>query len=162
MTDLKHYKMLIDGEWVGASDGAMFESFNPTTGKVWAMIPEATAEDVDRAVRAADRAFNHGPWSSMTATQRGHCLRKLADLLVDKSVLSVQSRPSTPANCSRKPAGRPSISPSSFTSLLVAPTRSTARPCRSTNPTCLFSRGANRLASLPQWFRGTPSCFCLR
>jgi (Z)-2-((N-methylformamido)methylene)-5-hydroxybutyrolactone dehydrogenase len=85
MTDLKHYKMLIDGEWVGASDGAEFESVNPTTGKVWAMIPEATADDVDRAVRAADRAFNHGPWSTMTATQRGHCLRKLADLLVEKS-----------------------------------------------------------------------------
>lgn len=85
MTDLKHYKMLIDGEWVGASDGAAFESVNPTTGKVWAMIPEATADDVDRAVRAADRAFNHGPWSTMTATQRGHCLRKLADLLAGKS-----------------------------------------------------------------------------
>ena len=56
MTDLHHYKMLIDGDWVGASDGAMFESFNPTTGKVWAMIPEATEDDVDRAVRAADRA----------------------------------------------------------------------------------------------------------
>ena len=85
MTDLKHYKMLIDGEWVGASDGAAFESVNPTTGKVWAMIPEATADDVDRAVRAADRAFNHGSWSTMTATQRGHCLRKLADLLAGKS-----------------------------------------------------------------------------
>ena len=85
MTDLKHYKMLIDGAWVAASNGAEFESVNPTTGKVWAMIPEATTDDVDRAVQAADRAFNHGPWSTMTATQRGHCLRKLADLLVDKS-----------------------------------------------------------------------------
>ena len=85
MTDLKHYKMLIDGEWVYASDGAAFESVNPTTGRVWAMIPEATADDVDRAVRAADRAFNHGPWSTMSATQRGHCLRRLGDLLADKS-----------------------------------------------------------------------------
>ena len=85
MTDLKHYKMLIDGAWVGASDGAVFESANPTTGKVWAMIPEATAEDVDRAVRAADRAFNHGPWSTMSASQRGKCLRRLGDLLADRS-----------------------------------------------------------------------------
>ncbi len=85
MTDLKHYKMLIDGEWVGASDGALFESINPTTGKAWAMIPEATADDVDRAVRAADRAFNHGAWPGMTATQRGQCLRRLADLLLEKS-----------------------------------------------------------------------------
>ena len=85
MTDLKHYKMLIDGDWVGASDGAAFESVNPTTGKVWAMIPEATADDVDRAVRAADRAFHHDPWPAMTATQRGQCLRRLADLLLEKS-----------------------------------------------------------------------------
>ena len=85
MAELKHYKMLIDGSWADASDGATFESVNPTTGKVWAMIPEATAEDVDRAVQAADRAFNHGPWPTMTPTQRGHCLRKLADLLAEKS-----------------------------------------------------------------------------
>ena len=85
MMDLKHYKMLIDGEWVGASDGAAFESVNPTNGRVWAMIPEATAEDVDRAVQAADRAFNHGAWPDMTATQRGQCLRRLADLLLEQS-----------------------------------------------------------------------------
>ncbi len=85
MTDIKHYRMLIDGEWVGAADGKFFESVNPTTGRVWAMVPEATAEDVDRAVRAADRAFSVGPWPEMTPTQRGHCLRRLGDLLADKS-----------------------------------------------------------------------------
>jgi acyl-CoA reductase-like NAD-dependent aldehyde dehydrogenase len=85
MTDIKYYKMLIDGAWVGASDARMFESVNPTTGKVWAMIPEATTEDVDRAVRAADRAFSEGTWPAMTPTQRGQCLRRLGDLLANKS-----------------------------------------------------------------------------
>jgi (Z)-2-((N-methylformamido)methylene)-5-hydroxybutyrolactone dehydrogenase len=85
MTNLKHYKMLIDGERVEASDGAAFESINPTTGEAWALIPEATADDVDRAVRAADRAFNYGAWPAMTATQRGHCLRRLADLLLENA-----------------------------------------------------------------------------
>jgi acyl-CoA reductase-like NAD-dependent aldehyde dehydrogenase len=85
MTDIKHYRMLIDGAWVGASDGKTFESVNPTTGQVWAMIPEATAEDVDRAVRAADRAFSEGAWPAMTPTQRGQCLRRLGDLLADTS-----------------------------------------------------------------------------
>ena len=85
MTDIKHYRMLIDGAWVGASDGKTFASVNPTTGQVWAMIPEATADDVDRAVRAADRAFSAGPWPDMTPTQRGHCLRRLGDLLADTS-----------------------------------------------------------------------------
>ncbi len=85
MAEAKTYKMLIDGDWVAASDGRTFESFNPATGKVWSFIPEATADDVDRAVRAADRAGREGPWSKMTPTQRGQCLRRLGDLLADKS-----------------------------------------------------------------------------
>ena len=85
MTDYTHYKMLIDGQWVPASDSAKFNSLNPTTGKVWATVPEATAEDVDRAVRAADRAFNQGPWPAMSASERGHCLRRLAMLLAERS-----------------------------------------------------------------------------
>jgi acyl-CoA reductase-like NAD-dependent aldehyde dehydrogenase len=82
---MKTYKMLIDGEWVSAADGATFPSANPATGENWAQIPEATAEDVDRAVRAAHRACYEGPWSKMSATERGHCLRRLADLLADRS-----------------------------------------------------------------------------
>ena len=85
MTDIRSYKMLIDGEWVAASDGAMFDSVNPSTGQIWSRVPEATEEDVDRAVRAADRAFTKGPWSKMTPTERGKCLRRLAELLAEKS-----------------------------------------------------------------------------
>ena len=85
MTDIRDYRMLIDGAWVTASDGATFDSVNPATGEVWARVPEATAEDVDRAVRAADRAFSDGPWAAMTPTQRGRCLRRLGDLLEAKS-----------------------------------------------------------------------------
>ena len=85
MTDVKRYKMLIDGEWVDASDGGTFDSVNPATGRVWSRVPEATAADVDRAVRAADRAFTSGPWAAMLPTQRGKCLRKLGDLLAEKS-----------------------------------------------------------------------------
>lgn len=84
---MKTYKMLIDGDWVDASDGGTFTSSNPSTGEEWARVPEATAEDVDRAVRAAHMACYQGPWSRMTATQRGHCLRRLADLLAEKSEL---------------------------------------------------------------------------
>ena len=85
MTDYTHYKMLIDGQWVSASDGAKFDSLNPTTGKIWATVPEATAQDVDRAVRAADRAFTEGLWPAMSASERGHCLRRLAMLLLERS-----------------------------------------------------------------------------
>lgn len=85
MTDIHTYQMLIDGDWVGASDGKTFDSINPSNGKVWSRVPEATEEDVDRAVRAAHRAFSTGPWAKMTPTERGKCLRRLADLLAEKS-----------------------------------------------------------------------------
>jgi aldehyde dehydrogenase (NAD+) len=85
MDQIRNCQMLIDGEWTGASDGGAFDSTSPITGKVWARVPEATAADVDRAVRAAERAFNSGPWASMTPSQRGRCLRKLGDLLAEKS-----------------------------------------------------------------------------
>jgi acyl-CoA reductase-like NAD-dependent aldehyde dehydrogenase len=77
--------MLIDGNWVNASNGAMFESINPANGQVWSKVPEATESDVNEAVNAAHRAFTTGPWSKMTPTERGKCLRKLGDLLAEKS-----------------------------------------------------------------------------
>ena len=85
MANVKSYQMLIDGKWVNASNGAMFESINPTNGQVWSKVPEATETDVDDAVNAAHRAFLTGPWSKMTPTERGKCLRKLGDLLAEKS-----------------------------------------------------------------------------
>lgn len=85
MGELTTYQMLIDGQWRDASDGVFFKSINPLNDEAWAQIPEATAQDVNDAVDAADRAFNEGPWSKMTPTERGKCLRKLGDLLADKS-----------------------------------------------------------------------------
>ena len=81
---LQTYQMLINGAWVDAADGARFDSHNPATGQVWATVPEATAQDVDNAVRAADAALL-GPWGAMTPTARGKCLSRLADLLAANS-----------------------------------------------------------------------------
>lgn len=85
MTGIPTYQMLIGGAWCAASDGATFETLNPTTGQVWARIPEATEEDVNSAVAAAQEAFTEGPWSKMTPTERGRHLRRLADLLAENS-----------------------------------------------------------------------------
>lgn len=85
MNEIRKCLMLIEGDWVDASDCKTFDSISPVTGTVWARIPEATEADVDRAVRAADRAFTSGPWALMTPSQRGKCLRKLGDLLAEKS-----------------------------------------------------------------------------
>ena len=57
MSELKNYQMFVDGSWIDAAGGVLFESVNPSTGEVWAMIPEANATDVDRAVNAAHHAF---------------------------------------------------------------------------------------------------------
>jgi acyl-CoA reductase-like NAD-dependent aldehyde dehydrogenase len=81
MSDLQKYKMLIGGEWVDSSDGETFESMNPYTGENWALFPRGTKDDADRAVAAARKAFTSGDWPKMTATQRGHLLRKLGDLV---------------------------------------------------------------------------------
>jgi acyl-CoA reductase-like NAD-dependent aldehyde dehydrogenase len=76
---------LINGDWVDSSDGGTFDSVNPTTGEIWSRIPEATEADVNLAVETAHLAFTKGPWSKLTPTERGKCLRKLGDLLAEKS-----------------------------------------------------------------------------
>lgn len=81
--DLTAFKMYIDGEWVEALEGGAFESDNPYTGVPWARIPQGTAKDVDRAVRAAHRAFTSGEWPRLTASRRGELLRKLGDLAIE-------------------------------------------------------------------------------
>ncbi len=53
MAQIETLEMLIDGAWCAASDGVSFDCMDPSTGEVWATIPEATAVDVNRAVDAA-------------------------------------------------------------------------------------------------------------
>jgi acyl-CoA reductase-like NAD-dependent aldehyde dehydrogenase len=85
MTSLASYQLYIDGAWCNASDDATFESINPASGEPWALMPAASEADVDRAVVAAKRALYQGPWSSMTATQRGKLLRRLGDLISENA-----------------------------------------------------------------------------
>ena len=59
-TELAQYQMYIGGKWTDALSGETFESYNPFTAQPWALIPRAGAEDVDRAVQAAYRAFSPG------------------------------------------------------------------------------------------------------
>ena len=75
------YQMYIDGKYVDSASGKWFDSFNPYTGEPWAQIAQGNAEDVDRAVCAAHKAYTDGPWSQLTASQRGLLLHKLGDLV---------------------------------------------------------------------------------
>ncbi len=83
--EVRRYGMLIGGEWLEARSGKTFESMNPYSGRIWAEVPEAGAEDVDRAVRAAREAFDEGPWGKITGTERAHLMRHLADLVAENA-----------------------------------------------------------------------------
>ena len=72
--------MLIDGEWVKTASGKTFETINPASGETLATVAEADREDIDRAVRAARRAF-HGSWSKFKPSHRQRVLLRLADLV---------------------------------------------------------------------------------
>jgi len=74
-------KNLIDGQWVDAVAGMTFETWNPATGEVIAHVCASDQQDVDRAVAAARKAFESGPWPRMSARQRGRLVYKLADLI---------------------------------------------------------------------------------
>ena len=82
---LTTYKMYIDGQWVDGSSGNHFESDDPFRAEPWALIPRGTAADVDRAVRAAHKAFTSGEWPKLTASRRGALLRRLGDLVTERS-----------------------------------------------------------------------------
>jgi phenylacetaldehyde dehydrogenase len=77
----KPRKMLIGGKWVTAVSGKTFPTYNPATGEVLAQVSEGDRADIDLAVKAARKAFDSGPWSRMTASDRGKLVWKLADLL---------------------------------------------------------------------------------
>jgi acyl-CoA reductase-like NAD-dependent aldehyde dehydrogenase len=76
---MRRFQLYIDGKFEDAS--SRFESMDPATEQAWAEMPAASAEDVDRAVRAAHRCLNSDQWRNLNATARGKLLYKLADLV---------------------------------------------------------------------------------
>ena len=74
-------KMLLDGEWVESVTGKMFEAIDPGTGEMLTEVPEASKEDVDRAVAAARKAVDDRRWASIPPARRGQILWTIADKL---------------------------------------------------------------------------------
>ena len=75
-------QMYIDGKWVDALDGARFDVVDPSTGGVIATVPDAKADDVDAAVRAARRTFDDGTWWPGTSErERGRILLRAAEIV---------------------------------------------------------------------------------
>ena len=76
-------QLFIDGRWADAASGRTFETPNPATGEILARVAEGEAEDINRAVKAARRAFEAGPWSRMTPSERGRIIWRIGDLILE-------------------------------------------------------------------------------
>ena len=74
-------KLYIDGEWVEPAGTSTIEVISPLTEEVIATVPEASPDDVDRAVQAARRAFDAGPWPRMTPAERADIMEKISQLI---------------------------------------------------------------------------------
>ncbi|HXW82009.1 MAG TPA: aldehyde dehydrogenase family protein [Acidimicrobiales bacterium] len=77
------HQLFIGGQWVDAASGETFTTPNPATGDALATVASGGAEDIDRAVRAARGAFENGPWSRMTPSERGRIIWKIGDLILE-------------------------------------------------------------------------------
>jgi aldehyde dehydrogenase (NAD+) len=77
-------QLLINNEWRAAASGATMDVVNPATEDVIAQVPSAGGEDLDAAVNAA-RAALGGPWSAMSARERGRLVRKLGERLLERA-----------------------------------------------------------------------------
>ncbi|HYF16788.1 MAG TPA: aldehyde dehydrogenase [Ramlibacter sp.] len=77
---MKTYQLFIDGQWVDAADRQTFPTVNPFNQEPWALIPQATQADVERAVEAAQRAYRT-KWRNTTGLQRAGLILKLVELL---------------------------------------------------------------------------------
>jgi phenylacetaldehyde dehydrogenase len=76
------HKLLIDGEWVEAASGETFASINPATEETLAHVAHGKAEDIERAVRAARKAFaDDSPWRRMNASDRGRLIWRISELI---------------------------------------------------------------------------------
>ena len=80
------HQLLIDGEWVDAASGRTFETINPATEEVLAEVAHGEAEDVNRAVAAARRAFDwDSPWRRMNASDRGRLIWRISELILENA-----------------------------------------------------------------------------
>src|SRR6201982_1908174 len=76
---VRTYQMYINGEWTASKSAKTFPVYDPSTEEIIAQVPDANADDVNRAVGAAKTAFEEGPWATTTAQERGRVLFRLAD-----------------------------------------------------------------------------------
>ena len=155
---IRQTRLLINNEWVDPVEGGTFETYNPATGEVIAKVAAGNAADVDRAVKAARRRSESGPWSTMDAADRGRLLlqagrpgraerrgtgrARIAQLRQDDQRLARRHATASSTRSATTPAG---------------PTRSRAGPSRSA-ATSSRTRCGSRSAWSARSSPGTSRC----
>ncbi|KAG0461498.1 hypothetical protein HPP92_021795 [Vanilla planifolia] len=81
MPEIKFTKLFINGRFVDSISGKSFETRDPRSGEVIATVAEGDKEDVDLAVKAARKAFDHGKWPRISGFERGRIMSMFADLI---------------------------------------------------------------------------------
>lgn len=84
-SEIRNVQLLIGGKLVDSAEGATFVSTNPATTEEIGSVAKAGKEDVDRAVAAARKAFDEGPWPKMSPYERGRVVQRLADLIRERA-----------------------------------------------------------------------------
>lgn len=82
---LAPYKLYIDGQFVESAAGETFEIINPATGELLATAYKGGKEDAEKAILAARKAFDEGPWGKMSGLERGRLLAKAGEILARRS-----------------------------------------------------------------------------
>lgn len=84
-TPARSFEMLIDGKWTAGAEGRTLDRVAPSHGVTVSRYQAATKVDTERAIAAARRAFDTGPWPNMTAGERSNILLKAADLIAARA-----------------------------------------------------------------------------
>lgn len=120
------YGLFIDGEFTEAADGRVFKTVSPSTEEVLSEVAQAGEADVERAVKAARKAFEK--WSALPGAERAKYLFRIARIIQERSASWPSSKPSTTASPSRRPATPTSPwSPRTSSTTRAGPTNSATR-----------------------------------
>lgn len=122
--------LAIGGKRVAAANGATAPTYNPATGEVLAQVAQASAADVDQAVRVAHDRFSAGAWKQMRSRERGQILGRIAVLIREKTEMLAQIKSATAASQSARHAAKSARWRIRLNTMQARSTRFTGRPFR--------------------------------
>jgi acyl-CoA reductase-like NAD-dependent aldehyde dehydrogenase len=125
-------QMYVDGQWVDALSGRRFDTVDPATEQVITTVPQSGAEDVERAVRAARRAFEGGPWPAMTPAERQRLVWRIGEGITARADVFAQLETIDNGKSVAR-AGRGRLAAGFTRSRCASPSGCAPRSCRGTS-----------------------------